>query len=162
MALDLARPGRTALVLVLMLLVGFTEGLGLLMIVPILQSLVPGAGTRGALGWLFGAAGPPALGVLLAVFVLLVALRTRALAAMDATARWLDRNVGRAEDKLDALAGWCAIVGAGLLLPDGKPRRRAGAACRRAAATRRRRSRTTRRAPRACRRRGRRLSLIHI
>src|SRR6478609_4872077 len=78
MALALARPGRAALVLVLMLLVGFTEGLGLLMIVPILQSLVPGSGVPGALGWLFGPAGPPSLGVLLAVFVLLVALRAAA------------------------------------------------------------------------------------
>ena len=78
MALELAGPGRAALVLALMLLVGLTEGLGLLMLVPILQSLVPGAAMPGALGWLFGAAGPPSLGVLLAVFVLLVALRAAA------------------------------------------------------------------------------------
>jgi uncharacterized heparinase superfamily protein len=49
-------------------------------------------------------------------------LRARILATMEETARWLDRNMGKAEDPLDALAGWCAIVGAGLLLPQGKPR----------------------------------------
>lgn len=51
------------------------------------------------------------------------ALRSRVLRAMDETARWLDRHVSRAEDGLEELAGWCAIVAAGLLLPDGKPRR---------------------------------------
>jgi uncharacterized heparinase superfamily protein len=51
------------------------------------------------------------------------ALRTRALAAFEANARWLDRNVGRAEDLLAELAGWSAITAAGLLLPEGKPRR---------------------------------------
>lgn len=56
------------------------------------------------------------------------ALRARALAATAETARWLDRAVGRADDRLEALAGWCAITGAGLLLPDGKPRRLFGEA----------------------------------
>jgi uncharacterized heparinase superfamily protein len=56
------------------------------------------------------------------------ALRARALAAMDETARWLDRNHGKAEDQADALAAWCAIVAAGLLLPEGKPRRLFGEA----------------------------------
>src|SRR5688572_25705894 len=78
MALELARPGRALLVLALMLLVGLTEGLGLLMIVPILQTLVPGEATPGALGSLVGEAGAPSLGVLLAMFVLLVALRALA------------------------------------------------------------------------------------
>lgn len=50
-------------------------------------------------------------------------LRVRALAAFEANARWLDRNVGRAEDLLGELAGWCGITAAGLLLPEGKPRR---------------------------------------
>jgi ATP-binding cassette subfamily C protein len=77
-ALDLAGRGRTLLVLLLMLFVGLTEGLGLLMIVPILQSLVPGSAAPGALGPLLGGVAPPALGVLLAVFVLLVALRAAA------------------------------------------------------------------------------------
>lgn len=55
-------------------------------------------------------------------------LRGRALAAATETARWLDRNVARADDRLGELAGWCAIVAAGLLLPDGKPRRLFGEA----------------------------------
>lgn len=55
-------------------------------------------------------------------------LRGRILAAIEQTARWLDRNHGKAEDRGDALAGWCAIVAAGLLLPEGKPRRLFGEA----------------------------------
>ena len=43
----------------------------------------------------------------------------RVLAALNETARWLDKNVGRAEDRLAEVAGWCGIVAAGLLLPDG-------------------------------------------
>ena len=54
--------------------------------------------------------------------------RARVLAALDETARWLDRNVGRAEDLLAEVAGWSGIVAAGLLLPDGKPRRLFGEA----------------------------------
>lgn len=56
------------------------------------------------------------------------ALRARVLTALGETARWLDRNVGRAEDPLGEVAGWCGIVAAGLLLPDGKPRRLYGEA----------------------------------
>jgi uncharacterized heparinase superfamily protein len=55
-------------------------------------------------------------------------LRNRTLKALAETARWLDRNVGKAEDRLAEVAGWCAIVGAGLLLPEGKPRRLFGEA----------------------------------
>ncbi|MDD3800139.1 MAG: heparinase, partial [Novosphingobium sp.] len=55
-------------------------------------------------------------------------LRAKALAAMVGTARWLDRNVGRAEDRLAEVAGWAAIAAAGLLLPDGRPRRLFGEA----------------------------------
>jgi len=55
-------------------------------------------------------------------------LRSRALAEIAATARWLDRNVHRAEDKLAEAAGWCGITAAGLLLPDGRPRRLYGEA----------------------------------
>jgi uncharacterized heparinase superfamily protein len=54
--------------------------------------------------------------------------RQRALQAIIATARWLDRHVGRGEDQLAQLAGWCAIVAAGLLLPEGRPRRLYGEA----------------------------------
>ena len=55
-------------------------------------------------------------------------LRGKTLRAMSATARWLDRHVGNAEDGLAEVAGWCAIVAAGLLLPEGKPRRLFGEA----------------------------------
>ncbi|ABC64601.1 heparinase II/III family protein [Erythrobacter litoralis] len=50
-------------------------------------------------------------------------LRGRTLAAIEDTARWLDRNVGKAEDRIGEVSGWTALVAAGLLLPDGKPRR---------------------------------------
>jgi len=56
------------------------------------------------------------------------ALRSRTLRAMNEAARWLDRHVGQAEDGLAEVAGWCGIVAAGLLLPDGKPRRLYGEA----------------------------------
>jgi uncharacterized heparinase superfamily protein len=54
--------------------------------------------------------------------------RAKVLTAMNDTARWLDKNVTRAEDLLAEVAAWCGIVGAGLLLPDGKPRRLFGEA----------------------------------
>lgn len=50
-------------------------------------------------------------------------LRPRMHKAIEVTARWLDRKVARAEDQLGAVAGWTAITAAGLLLPQGKPRR---------------------------------------
>ena len=56
------------------------------------------------------------------------ALRGDILAALDETARWLDRHVGNAQDRLGEVAGWIAIVAAGLLLPLGKPRRLYGEA----------------------------------
>jgi len=56
------------------------------------------------------------------------ALRAKVLGALGDTARWLDKNVGRGEDLLAQVAGWCGIVAAGLLLPDGKPRRLFGEA----------------------------------
>jgi uncharacterized heparinase superfamily protein len=55
-------------------------------------------------------------------------LRNGTLKALAETARWLDRNVSKAEDRLAEVAGWCAIVAAGLLLPEGKPRRLFGEA----------------------------------
>ncbi|HSG35509.1 MAG TPA: heparinase II/III family protein [Sphingomonadaceae bacterium] len=55
-------------------------------------------------------------------------LRAKALEATAETARWLDRNVGRAPDRLAEAVGWSAIIAAGLLLPDGKPRRLFGEA----------------------------------
>lgn len=51
------------------------------------------------------------------------ALRPRLLRAMAETARWLDRHVAGEQDRLASVTGWCAITAAGLLLPDGKPRR---------------------------------------
>ena len=51
------------------------------------------------------------------------ALRPRMLRAIEQTARWLDRHVSGEQDRLAAATGWCAIVAAGLLLPDGRPRR---------------------------------------
>ncbi len=56
------------------------------------------------------------------------ALRAQTLEAIAEQARWLDKQVHRAEDTLAAVAGWCAIVAAGLLLPDGGPRRLYGEA----------------------------------
>jgi uncharacterized heparinase superfamily protein len=54
--------------------------------------------------------------------------RSRVLHVMEDTARWLDRHVGKADDRLGEVAGWCAITAAGLLLAEGKPRRLFGEA----------------------------------
>lgn len=54
--------------------------------------------------------------------------RSHALHAVETTAAWLDRNVGRAEDKLSEVAGWTAITAAGLVLADGRARRLYGEA----------------------------------
>lgn len=56
------------------------------------------------------------------------AMRPRMLRAIEQTARWLDRNVVGEQERLAAFTGWCAITAAGLLLPDGKPRRLFGEA----------------------------------
>lgn len=88
----------------------------------------PGKGAA----WKAGHAGHRLLGWLVRAPLILSgsdkALRARTLAAMEETARWLDRNHGKAEDTADALAAWCAITAAGLLLPQGKPRRLFGEA----------------------------------
>lgn len=55
-------------------------------------------------------------------------VRNRILHAIDDTARWLDRHVGKAEDQLAEVAGWCALVATGLLMADGKARRLFGEA----------------------------------
>lgn len=55
-------------------------------------------------------------------------LRPSLLAALDETARWLDREVRRTADPLGAVLGWGAVTAAGLLLPQGKPRRLYGEA----------------------------------
>jgi len=54
--------------------------------------------------------------------------RARVLQAIGQTAAWLDRNVGRADDRLGEVAGWCGITAAGLLLADGRARRLYGEA----------------------------------
>lgn len=51
------------------------------------------------------------------------AVRGRTLLALDKTARWLDGQVGKAPDKQAEVHAWGALVAAGLLLPEGKPRR---------------------------------------
>jgi uncharacterized heparinase superfamily protein len=88
----------------------------------------PGKGAA----WRVGHAGPRVLNWLVHAPLLLAGndrqLRNRTLRALAETARWLDRNVGKADDRLAEVAGWCAIVAAGLLLPEGKPRRLFGEA----------------------------------
>ena len=77
--------------------------------------------------WLLANAGARLLAWLIHAPLLLSsaesAQRQRVLEAFTSHARWLDRNVARAEDRLGELAGWCGIVAAGLLLPDGRARR---------------------------------------
>jgi uncharacterized heparinase superfamily protein len=82
--------------------------------------------------WSVGNAGPRLLNWLVHAPLILSgsdkALRGRILTTINETARWLDRNVTRTDDMLAQVSGWCAIVAAGLLLPDGKPRRLFGEA----------------------------------
>ena len=88
----------------------------------------PGKGVA----WKVGHAGQRVLNWLVHAPLLLSgndkALRSRTLTALTETARWLDKNVAKAEDRLAEVAGWCAITAAGLLLPEGKPRRLFGEA----------------------------------
>lgn len=55
-------------------------------------------------------------------------LRKDLLAAIEANARHLDHNVPRENDRLGEIAGWAGITAAGLLLPDGRPRKLFGEA----------------------------------
>ena len=55
-------------------------------------------------------------------------LKDQLLDAIVTTARWLDRQVASGHDRLAQVTGWTAIVAAGLLLPEGKPRRLHGEA----------------------------------
>lgn len=50
-------------------------------------------------------------------------LKSRLLAAIGETADWLDRKVAREGCDIGAVVGWAALVAAGLLLPNGRPRR---------------------------------------
>ncbi len=49
-------------------------------------------------------------------------------AHLSKTARWLDRNLHKARDRLGEVVGWTAVTAAGLLLTDGAPRRLYGEA----------------------------------
>lgn len=55
-------------------------------------------------------------------------LKQPMLEAIEANARWLDRQVAGGDDRLAQAAGWAGIVAAGLLLPEGRPRRLYGEA----------------------------------
>ena len=74
--LRMASPARVAVLLVIMVLVALTEGIGLLLLVPLLSAL-SGQGVSGGLVARLVAALPvkPTLGALLAAFVVLVVLR---------------------------------------------------------------------------------------
>jgi uncharacterized heparinase superfamily protein len=79
--------------------------------------------------WSVGVAGQRLLSFLVHAPLLLSGpLRTRSLQSIAAHARWLDKHVGRGDDLAAQLSGWCGIVAAGLLLPDGKARRLYGEA----------------------------------
>ena len=56
------------------------------------------------------------------------ALKPQLLAAITETASWLDRKSARDGAGLGQVAGWAAVTAAGLLLPEGKPRRLYGEA----------------------------------
>ncbi len=56
------------------------------------------------------------------------ALKPRLLDAIEHTANWLDRKALRSGAGLGQVAGWAAVTAAGLLLPEGKPRRLYGEA----------------------------------
>ncbi len=51
------------------------------------------------------------------------AKRAQTMRIVADTARWLDRHVTKPQDRLGEVAGWCGLLAAGLLLPDGRPRR---------------------------------------
>lgn len=55
-------------------------------------------------------------------------LRPRLLNAIEDTAHWLDRKALRSGAGLGQVAGWAGVTAAGLLLPEGRPRRLYGEA----------------------------------
>ncbi|MGJ8606236.1 MAG: heparinase II/III family protein, partial [Marivita sp.] len=56
------------------------------------------------------------------------ALKPRLLDAIEETANWLDKKALRSGAGLGQMAGWAAVTAAGLMLPQGKPRRLYGEA----------------------------------
>ena len=56
------------------------------------------------------------------------ALKPRLLSAIGESAHWLERKAARAGAGLGQVAGWAAVTAAGLLLPEGRPRRLYGEA----------------------------------
>lgn len=56
------------------------------------------------------------------------AFRSKVLHTIEDSARWLDRHVGKAEDRLAEVAGWSAITATGLIMSEGKARRLFGEA----------------------------------
>jgi len=77
MVLHLAGARRVAAILALMLVIALTEGIGLLLLVPVLQALDPGAAADGGPAGLLPEA-LRSLGLLLAMFVALVLVRALA------------------------------------------------------------------------------------
>jgi hypothetical protein len=77
MVLGLAGAPRVGLILFLMLLTALTEGIGLLLLVPVLQALDPGSAAAGGLGELVPE-WARSLGPLLSIFVVLVVARSLA------------------------------------------------------------------------------------
>jgi ATP-binding cassette subfamily C protein len=99
MLFRLAGPGRVALIVALMVACGLTEGIGLLLLAPIIASLDSTAGPAGPLGSFLPQSVP--LGLLLAGFVALVAIRALATGwrlyhAAKLTARVVDGLRARA------------------------------------------------------------------
>jgi uncharacterized heparinase superfamily protein len=54
--------------------------------------------------------------------------RKQMLGAIETNARWLDHKVPHENDRLAEIAGWTGVTAAGLLLPEGRPRRLFGEA----------------------------------
>ena len=104
--LELAGRRRTAALLALMIAAALTEGVGLIMLVPLLAVLAPGSAPAGKLTAMLSGIGLPlALGPLLAVFVALVVvrgliMRARTLVALEAQIAVVDRLRHRAWDAL--------------------------------------------------------------
>ena len=94
--LDLAGRRRTAALFALMIAAALTEGVGLVMLVPLLAVLAPGSAPAGKLAAMLGGIGLPlALGPLLGLFVALVVvraliLRARTLVALAAQVAVVD------------------------------------------------------------------------